>query len=136
MQISFSSSVRQPRGKMVGFASMNLRTKIVNFLRYYPALLVLAFTTYAGTVFAAPASPILLYVDATDIARGLFHSELAIPVRPGPLTLVYPKWIPGYHAPVGPLNNIVRLKMSANGQPIEWKRDLVDMFAFHLVVPA
>jgi len=109
---------------------------MVNFLRYYRTLLLLVFTTCGGIAFAAPAPPISLYVDATDIARGLFHSELAIPVRPGPLTLVYPKWIPGYHAPVGPLNNIVRLKMGGNGQPIKWKRNLVDMFAFHLVVPA
>ena len=78
---------------------------------------------------------VTLSVDATDIRRKLFHSELAIPVRAGPLTLVYPKWIPGYHAPVGMLNNIVRLKMMASGQPLEWKRDLVDMFAFHVVVP-
>jgi predicted metalloprotease with PDZ domain len=98
-------------------------------------LFVLVFITCGQTVFAAPAQPISLFVDATDISRGLFHSELAIPVQPGPLTLVYPKWIPGYHAPVGPLNNIVRLKISHNGQPIEWTRDPVDMFAFHLVVP-
>jgi predicted metalloprotease with PDZ domain len=74
-------------------------------------------------------------VDATEIPRKLFHAELAIPVSPGPLTLVYPKWIPGYHAPVGDLNNIVGLKITANGTPVEWKRDNVDMFAFHLVVP-
>jgi predicted metalloprotease with PDZ domain len=121
---------------MASSASVKRSTKMVDFLRYFLTPLVLVFTTYAGTAFAAPAPPISLYVDTTDIARGLFHSELAIPVRPGPLTLVYPKWIPGYHAPVGPLNNIVRLKMSDNGRPIEWKRDPVDMFAFHLVVPA
>src|SRR5712664_4146026 len=136
MQSSSDSRVRPPRTKMAGSAPVKRRIKMVNFLRYYLTLLVLVFTTYAGTAFAAPAPPTSLYVDATDIARGLFHSELAIPVRPGPLTLVYPKWIPGYHAPVGPLNNIVRVKMSGNGQPINWKRDLVDMFAFHLVVPA
>lgn len=79
--------------------------------------------------------PISLFVDATDIFRKLFHADLSIPVRPGPLTLVYPKWIPGYHAPVGMLNNIVGLRISGNGQPLEWKRDLVDMFAFHVMVP-
>lgn len=33
------------------------------------------------------------------------------------------------------IDNIVWLRMSANGQPVEWKRDPVDMFAFHVVVP-
>lgn len=97
---------------------------------------VLLVLTLAIGLTAAAEEPVSLYVDATDIGRKLFHSELAIPVRPGPLTLVYPKWIPGYHAPVGPLNNMVRLKMSGNGRPVEWKRDRVDMFAFHVVVPA
>ncbi len=33
------------------------------------------------------------------------------------------------------IDNVLRLRMSANGQPVEWKRDPVDMFAFHVVVP-
>jgi len=85
---------------------------------------------------ASEQQPISLFVDATDISRKLFHSELAIPVHPGPLTLVYPRWaIPTYQLPTGALNNIVRLRMSGNGRPLEWKRDLVDMFAFHVIVP-
>jgi predicted metalloprotease with PDZ domain len=85
---------------------------------------------------ASEQSPISLFVDATDISRRLFHSELAIPVHPGPLTLVYPRWaIPTYQLPTGALNNIVRLTMRGNGRPLEWKRDLVDMFAFHIIVP-
>lgn len=84
----------------------------------------------------ASEPPLLISVDASDSARRLFHSDLSIPVHAGPLTLVYPRWgIPTYEFPVTVLDNIVRLKMSANGRPVEWKRDTVNMFAFHIVVP-
>jgi predicted metalloprotease with PDZ domain len=33
------------------------------------------------------------------------------------------------------IDDIVWLRMTANGRAVEWKRDSVDMFAFHLVVP-
>lgn len=82
------------------------------------------------------SEPLSISVDARDSARKLFHSDVSIPVHPGPLTLVYPRWgIPTYEFPVTVLDNIVRLKMSANGRPVEWKRDPVNMFAFHIVVP-
>ncbi|HZQ95537.1 MAG TPA: hypothetical protein VFA67_11045 [Candidatus Sulfotelmatobacter sp.] len=100
------------------------------------ALLIVIGLVSPAILFASNQSAISLYVDASDSARKLFHSELAIPVRPGPLTLVYPRWgIPTYEFPAALLNNIVRLKMSGNGQTIEWKRDLVDKFSFHVVVP-
>ena len=120
---------------MSGYGYMKLRCKVSYVFSCTLTLLVPLLSASAGTAFAAAPSPISLYVDATDVARGLFHSELDIPVKPGPFTLVYPKWPPSYHAPFGPLNTIVRLKMSSEGRPIEWKRDLLDMFAFHLVVP-
>jgi predicted metalloprotease with PDZ domain len=77
-----------------------------------------------------------LAVDATDAARNVVHTRLAIPVRPGPLTLFYPKWIPGEHSPTGPINDLVGLKLSASGKPIAWRRDDVEMFAFHCDIPA
>lgn len=80
--------------------------------------------------------PISLYVDASDSARKLFHTEMTVPVKPGPLTLVYPRWaIPTDELPITALNNMVRLKISSKGQTLEWKRDLVDKFAFHVMVP-
>jgi predicted metalloprotease with PDZ domain len=86
-----------------------------------------------------PSSPsrelISLQVDATDVARKLLHSHLVVPVVPGPLTLYYPKWIPGEHGPTGPIDCVVGLKFSVNGQPIPWRRDLVDLYAFHLEIP-
>src|ERR1041385_7205032 len=80
--------------------------------------------------------PITLSVDATEAPRKLFHARLTIPVNPGPLTLVYPKWIPGEHGPTGPIINLAGLKFVANGKTIPWRRDDVEMYAFHLEVPA
>ncbi|MEY4917793.1 MAG: hypothetical protein RL616_1706 [Verrucomicrobiota bacterium] len=80
--------------------------------------------------------PIQLEVDATDAPRNLLHTRLHIPAAPGALTLFYPKWIPGEHAPSGPVNNVTGLKFSANGKPLDWQRDAEDMFTFHLTVPA
>lgn len=77
-----------------------------------------------------------LSVDATDAARNIVHSKLTIPVRPGALTLFYPKWIPGEHSPTGPINDLIGLKLSAGGKPISWQRDDVEMFAFHCDIPA
>lgn len=87
--------------------------------------------------FAAPtfATPIVLRVDASEAPRKIYHAELHIPAAPGPLTLFYPKWIPGDHAPSGPINDLAGLHISANGQPLLWKRDSIELFAFHIVVP-
>jgi predicted metalloprotease with PDZ domain len=74
-------------------------------------------------------------VDAGDVARGIIHARLTIPVAGGPQTLVYPRWIPGDHAPVGPINELVSLRFRAAGRPVSWKRDLTDMYAFHVDVP-
>src|SRR5947208_14316866 len=83
----------------------------------------------------SPAQPIRLTVDLTDAPRNIYHAVLNIPVKPGPLTLVYPKWIPGNHRPSGPIANLTGLKITAGGQAIEWQRDSIDMYSFHLQVP-
>src|SRR6185436_16395231 len=87
------------------------------------------------TSVSAFAQAMTLTVDATDAARNLVHSKLRIPVKPGPLTLFYPKWIPGEHSPTGPINDMVGLKLTADGKPIAWQRDDVEMFAFHCEIP-
>jgi hypothetical protein len=51
------------------------------------------------------------------------------------MTLLYPKWIPGEHAPTGPVVDLVGLKISAGGRAIPWKRDAVNMYAFQVTVP-
>lgn len=77
-----------------------------------------------------------LSVDATDLSRRIYRVRETIPVRPGPLTLWYPQWIPGNHAPTGPINQFAGLLITGNGARIEWKRDPLDMYAFRLEVPA
>src|SRR5258708_6311597 len=82
------------------------------------------------------ATAITLSVDATEAPRKLFHARMTLPVSPGPLTLVYPEWIPGEHGPTGPIVNLAGLKFAAGSKAIPWRRDDVDMYAFHLEVPA
>ena len=84
----------------------------------------------------AGAQSIELIVDLSDAPRNIYHSRLTIPVKPGPLTLVYPKWIPGNHRPSGPIANVAGVKMEAGGQTLTWERDPLDMYAFHVDVPA
>jgi predicted metalloprotease with PDZ domain len=98
------------------------------------SIAIILFFASAASAFAQAA--MTLNVDATDSARNIVHTKLTIPVRPGPLTLFYPKWIPGEHSPTGPINDLVGLKLSANGKPIPWRRDDVEMFAFHCNIPA
>jgi len=76
-------------------------------------------------------------VDATDLAHAIFRAHESLPVAgPGPLTLLYPKWLPGSHSPTGPIDKLAGLAVTANGQTVAWKRDPVDVYAFHLDVPA
>ncbi|HET7306235.1 MAG TPA: M61 family peptidase [Gammaproteobacteria bacterium] len=98
---------------------------------------VLAAALAAPLVQAAPTTPppVKLTVDLTDAARAIYHVKMTIPVAPGPLTLVYPKWIPGDHAPTGPLPHMAGLVFEANGKQLDWHRDPVKMYAFHLTVP-
>jgi predicted metalloprotease with PDZ domain len=81
------------------------------------------------------AQPIQLSLDLTDAPRKLLRARLVIPVKPGPLTLVYPQWVPGEHGPTGPVDNLAGIKFTANGQDIPWRRDDVNMFALHLDIP-
>jgi predicted metalloprotease with PDZ domain len=80
--------------------------------------------------------PIRIDVDLRDAPRHIFHSKLTLAVKPGPLTLLYPEWIPGEHGPTGPISQIAGLKFTAGGKTLAWRRDDVNMFAFHLEVPA
>jgi len=85
-------------------------------------------TPYPGTL--------TLQVDASDLDRRIFRVKETIPVKPGPLTLLYPRWLPGNHAPNGKIGQLAGLKIASGGTPIEWRRDPIEPFAFHLTVPA
>jgi predicted metalloprotease with PDZ domain len=80
-------------------------------------------------------SPIRLNVDVTDAPRKILHAVETMPVTPGEHTLVYPKWIPGEHGPTGPIDDLTGIVITANGQQVPWRRDDVDMYAFHVDVP-
>lgn len=114
----------------------------------YQIALVIALTNafvcvHAGDVVAGKAhnadaypATILLAVDATDTTRGIFRIRESIPVnKPGLMTLRYPKWLPGYHAPTGPIDKLVGLIVRAAGKRIAWTRDPIDVYAFHVEVP-
>ena len=79
---------------------------------------------------------IRLAVDATDVTRHIFRVKETIPVRTGSLTLLYPKWLPGTHSPAGRIDALAGLMIQANGRRVEWVRDTVDVYAFHVDVPA
>jgi predicted metalloprotease with PDZ domain len=75
-------------------------------------------------------------VDAREAPRGIMSAHLELPVSAGPLTLVYPKWLPGRHSPAGPLTSLGGPRFTAAGRVLPWRRDSVDLFAFHLDVPS
>jgi predicted metalloprotease with PDZ domain len=85
-------------------------------------------TPYGGTIG--------LHVDLTDLERKVMQVRETIPVKSGPLTLFYPRWLPGNHSPHGSVSKLAGLHITAHGKPLEWTRDTVDMYAFHLQVPS
>jgi len=119
-------------------------------------LSVLPLLLLAGTAFAGNSAPqplpivdtipaardvafpgtMTLAVDATDTARGIFKVRQTIPVaHAGPMVLLFPKWLPGKHGPRGEIEKLAGLEISANGKRINWERDDVDVYAFHIEVP-
>ena len=98
-------------------------------------LVVVAGIVVVGSAMAQVA-PITLSVDLRDAPKKIIHATETIPVTSGALTLVYPKWIPGEHGPTGPIDNQAGFFVTANGTPLKWERDPVEMYSFHLTVPA
>jgi predicted metalloprotease with PDZ domain len=102
---------------------------------YRIRLIFLASVLALAASAAVADEAILVTVDASKTQQKLLHAHLVMPVRPGPLTLYYPKWIPGEHGPDGPIANLTGLKFEANGETIPWQRDLLDVFTFHVEIP-
>lgn len=84
----------------------------------------------------AQKEPILITADLADAPRKLYHAEIDLPVSAGPLALTTPKWIPGTHRPVGPVSEIAGVVFTANGKTLPWRRDDVDLYEFHVTIPA
>lgn len=93
-----------------------------------PVVAAPADTPYPGTI--------SLLVDLTDVTHRVMNVQETIPVEGDELTLLYPEWLPGNHSPTGPISKLAGLEMSAQGKRIAWVRDRVNVFAFHVRVPA
>ncbi|HEY0958101.1 MAG TPA: peptidase M61 [Novosphingobium sp.] len=85
-----------------------------------------------------PGGTIRLDIDASDTQRGIYRAIETIPLTPGTrsMTLLFPEWLPGNHGPRGPLAELVDLAFTADGKPLRWWRDPVEVHAFHVEIPA
>jgi predicted metalloprotease with PDZ domain len=89
-----------------------------------------------GTAAAAdPPGPVTVEVDLSDLGRRVIHNKVSFAAAPGPMTLNYPKWIPGTHGPIGPVGEQAGFRVKAGGKTLDWKRDDVDAHAYHVTVP-
>src|SRR3989442_14570220 len=98
------------------------------------SIIVWAVVLLTAVTAGAAEGLIVLKVDARDVSRRILHATLRIPAQPGPLTLLYPKWIPGEHGPTGPITDLTGLKITA-GHPVVWRRDPLENYAFEVMVP-
>ena len=101
---------------------------------------------YKSPVFAAILSVVLLFsvseaqvislnVDASEITRRIIHAQMTFPEAEGEFAVLYPKWIPGHHRPAGPIDDLVGIMPSVDGQPIKWHRDNLDMYRLVFSIP-
>ena len=98
-------------------------------------LLPLALLLGATTLLQAQKTPIQITADLSEAPRKLYHADVDIPVKPGPVSLTTPKWIPGNHRPTGPVDQITGVVFTANGKVLPWRRDDEDLYQFHVTVP-
>ena len=113
-------------------------------LKTFVAIALMLFccaTAVDGAEIAAPRDvsypgTLTLSVDVTDLERRLFMVRESIPARPGQLTLLYPQWLPGTHGPGGPVQLLSGLMITTGGRRLAWRRDPVNVYAFHVEVPA
>jgi predicted metalloprotease with PDZ domain len=73
-----------------------------------------------------------LSVDASDVVRRIVQVHETVSGIAGETVLLYPKWLPGTHAPDGPIDRIAGLRVSAQGAAVAWTRDPVDVYAFRV----
>jgi predicted metalloprotease with PDZ domain len=101
--------------------------------------LAVAALFFSGTAaaFAQAPTPIQITADLSEAGRKLYHAEIDIPVKPGPVTLITPQWIPGTHRPTPIVDSITGVVFTAGPDKtvLPWRRDNVDMYEFHLDIP-
>lgn len=103
-----------------------------------PHAVVLVNSIPAAQDVAYPAGPITLNIDASDTTRAVYRVTETIPVAAGTtdFVLMLPRWLPGNHSPSGTMDQLVDVHFFVGGKPIAWRRDPVEVFAFHLDLPA
>ena len=90
----------------------------------------------SGAARAGDGPTLRLVVNTHDLPRHLIHSRIDIPCRPGKLALWYPKWVPGTHAPCGPIQDVAGLRIETpDGKPVPWHRDETDVYRVVCEVP-
>ncbi len=87
-------------------------------MRKKTALAAALFACLGAFALYGQARPVTLEVDAREAPRKIFHARLTVPARPGPLTLLYPKWLPGEHGPTGPIADVAGLVFTAGGKTL------------------
>jgi predicted metalloprotease with PDZ domain len=92
-----------------------------------PPIVAPADTPYPGTI--------SLVVDLTNVNDRVLNVQETIPVKAGEMVLLYPEWLPGTHSPSNAIADLAGLVVTANGKRIDWVRDRVNMYAFHINVP-
>jgi predicted metalloprotease with PDZ domain len=135
--------IKEPSGKRewprAGGPAVPLSVMEMNRLIRYLRAGSAALSFLAAAVCSAPAQaqkpPIRITADLTDAPRKLFHAEIDLPVTAGPLALITPQWIPGNHRPTGPVEDITGVVFTANGRTLDWRRDDVNLYEFHVTVP-
>jgi predicted metalloprotease with PDZ domain len=130
-----SGSVTYIAYQMNAHAPFSFAAKSASALALALALAFPAQAAVPAPIDQAYPGTIVLKVDATNIAQQIFRMRMTVPVKPGPMTFLYPQWLPANHGPSGPLTQLAGLKFTANGKPVEWTRDPVEVFAFHVTVP-
>jgi predicted metalloprotease with PDZ domain len=104
--------------------------------RFLPGILVVLAVALGPLARAQAGSAISLTVDTTQTPQKILHVREVLPVQPGRLALCYPKWIPGEHGPDGPIAGLTGLHFTSGGKEVPWQRDLLDVYTFHVDVPA
>src|SRR5271163_2568618 len=113
-----------------GMVSMRKRTAAVFVIAF-----IALFSTLGSLRAQSPGKPVRIAVDLREAPKRIFHARMEFAVTQGPLTLVYPKWIPGEHGPNGPIVDVAGMHFRVGGKDIAWLRDDVDLFAFHCEIP-
>ena len=82
--------------------------------------------------------PIELTVDLTNNVDRVEKVHEDIPVEPGAkeMVLLYPQWLPGDHEPSGPIESLGGIVTSVDGKRVQWVRDRVNVYAFHVPLTA